>query len=87
MEYPTQTGELLFLFNSRYTPLISLSMFWGWGLGVAANPQYTIRMLCAKNEKTARWTVLGALILLAVLYFTLVHIGLGMRVLVPTLPM
>ena len=36
-------------------------------------------MLCAKNEKTARWTVLGALILLAVLYFTLVHIGLGMR--------
>lgn len=86
VKHPTQPGELLSLFNSRYTPLISLSMFWGWGLGVAANPQYTIRMLCAKNEKTARRTVLGALILLVVLYFTLVHIGLGMRVLVPTLP-
>lgn len=85
VDHPTQQGGLLSLFNSRYTPLISLSMFWGWGLGVAANPQYTIRMLCARDKKSARWTVLGALILLAVLYFVLVHIGLGMRVLVPHL--
>ena len=83
---PTQQGGLLSLFNSRYTPLISISMFWGWGLGVAANPQYTIRMLCARTEKTARRTVIGAMVLLAVLYFALVHIGLGLRVLVPTLP-
>lgn len=82
---PTQTGDLLRLFNSRYTPLISLSMFWGWGLGLAANPQYTIRMLCAPDSTTARRTVLGALALLALLYFALVHIGLGMRVLVPHL--
>lgn len=86
VNYPTQQGDLLSLFNSRYTPLISLSMFWGWGLGVAANPQYTIRMLCARSEKTARRTVIGAMVLLAVLYFALVHIGLGLRVLVPTLP-
>ena len=86
VEYPTQKGDLLSLFNTRYTPLISMSMFWGWGLGVAANPQYTIRMLCARSEKTARRTVLGAMALLAVLYFALVHIGLGLRVLVPSLP-
>ena len=86
VESVTQRGELLSLFNSRYTPLVSLSMFWGWGLGVAANPQYTIRMLCARDQKTARRTVLGAMALLAVLYFVLVHIGLGLRVLVPTLP-
>lgn len=85
VEYATRQGELLSLFNSRYTPLISLSMFWGWGLGLAANPQYTIRMLCARDARSARWTVLGALVLLAVLYFALVHIGLGMRVLVPSL--
>ena len=86
VESITRQGELLSLFNSRYTPLISLSMFWGWGLGVAANPQYTIRMLCARDQKRARWTVLGAMLLLAVLYFALIHIGLGLRVLVPFLP-
>ena len=83
---PTRTGELLSLFNDRYTPLISLSMFWGWGLGLAANPQYTIRILCARDKRGALWTVAGALILLALLYFALVHIGLGLRVLVPYLP-
>lgn len=82
----TQQGEMLALFNSRYTPMLCLSMFWGWGLGVAANPQYTIRMLCARDKNTARRTVLGAMALLAVLYFALVHIGLGLRVLVPSLP-
>ena len=55
-------------------------------MGLAANPQYTIRVLCAPNAVTARRTVLGALALLALLYLALVHIGLGMRVLVPYLP-
>ena len=83
---PTQEEGLLQLFNSRYSHIVSLSMFWGWGIGLAANPQYTIRVLCAPNAAAARRTVLGSLVLLALLYFALVHIGLGMRVLVPYLP-
>ena len=78
--------DLLSLFNSRYTPLISLSMFFGWGLGLAANPQYMIRVISARNPRSARWTVLGSIILLALLYIALVHIGLAARVLVPQAP-
>lgn len=85
-EAPTQKGQLLSLFGGRYTPLTSLSMFWGWGLGLAANPQYVIRLLSAKNERTALRTIFCSLTLLTFLYFLLVHIGLGMRVLVPTSP-
>lgn len=83
---PTQKGDMLALFGGRYTPLVSFSMFWGWGLGLAANPQYVVRLLGAKDSRTAQRTVLGSLLLLAVIYFLLVHIGLGMRVLVPSLP-
>lgn len=82
----SRQGSLLALFGGRYTPLISLSMFWGWGLGVAANPQYIVRLLGARDPRTARNTVLCSLGLLAVIYFALIHIGLGMRVLVPQLP-
>lgn len=85
VEAPTQKGELLSLFNDRYTPLVCFSMFWGWGLGLAANPQYLVRLLSARDSRTARRTVLFSLPLLAVIYFLLVHIGLGMRILVPTL--
>lgn len=82
----TQPGQLLALFGGRYTPLVSLSMFWGWGLGLAANPQYLVRLLGAQDSSTARKTILWSLVLLAFLYFALVHIGLGMRALVPSLP-
>lgn len=85
IQAPTQKGQLLDLFGGRYTPLVSLSMFWGWGLGLAANPQYVVRLLGAKDSRTARRTVWYSLALLAAIYFALIHIGLGMRVLVPTL--
>lgn len=85
VQAPTQKGQLLSLFGGRYTPLVSLSMFWGWGLGLAANPQYVIRLLGAKDSATARKTVFWSLGLLALLYFALIHIGLGMRALVPSL--
>lgn len=83
---PTEKGALLSLFGGRYTPLVSLSMFWGWGLGLAANPQYIVRILGARDRNTALRTVTWSLALLALVYFCLVHIGLGMRVLVPSLP-
>ena len=84
--YPTEPGGLLRPFGEGlFTPLMNLSMFCGWGLGLAANPQYTIRMLSAQNKKTARRTVLCSLGFLALVYFSLIQIGLGMRVLIPTL--
>lgn len=83
---PTSPGQLLQLFGGRYTPLISLSMFWGWGLGLASNPQYLVRILSAKDSRTARNTVLVSLAILAALYFALIHIGLAMRVMIPSLP-
>ena len=83
---PNQPGDLLALFGGRYTPLVSLSMFWGWGLGLAANPQYLVRLLGARDRKTAQRTVVYSLLLLAVIYFLLTNIALGMRVLIPSLP-
>lgn len=80
-----ERDPLLAPFGGRYTPMISLSMFWGWGLGLAANPQYLVRMLGASSGRDARRTVLGSLALLSLIYFALIHIGLGMRVLVPEL--
>lgn len=85
MAAPTQPGGLLRLFGGRYTPLVSLSMFWGWGLGLSANPQYIVRLISAKDERTAQRTIVWSLVVLAAIYFALVHIGLSMRVLVPTI--
>ncbi len=76
---------LLSLFGGRYTPLISFSMFWGWGLGLSANPQYIVRLLSAKDDRTAKRTILLSILILAIIYFALIHIGLSMRVLVPTM--
>lgn len=85
MSVPTKKGGLLALFSGRYTPLVSLSMFWGWGLGLSANPQYIVRLISAKDERTAARTIGVSLLVLALIYFALVHIGLAMRVLVPSL--
>ena len=82
----TGRGQMLRLFSGRSTPAVILTMFWGWGLGVAANPQYLVRLMSARDERTARKTLGVSLGLLAVVYFCLVHIGLAMRVLVPSLP-
>ena len=85
MSAPTEKGGLLSLFGGRYTPLVSLSMFWGWGLGLSANPQYIVRLISAKDERTACRTLGVSLLVLALIYFALIHIGLAMRVLVPSL--
>ncbi len=86
MEYSTEQGEYLKLFSGPYTPLLCFSMFWGWGLGLSANPQYLVRLLSARDEDTALKTVLGSLVILLVIYLALIHIGLALRILVPSLP-
>lgn len=62
-----------------------LTNFFGWGLGLAANPQYMIRILAAKDKRTAKKMIRCSLIFLAFLYFALTEIGLGLRLLFPQL--
>ena len=64
---------------------VYISMFFGWGMGLASNPQYMVRILAARDKKTAKHMILHALIFLCVLYFALTQIGLGLRILFPQL--
>ena len=34
-----------------YSPLMYISMFFGWGMGLATNPQYMIRIVAAKDKR------------------------------------
>lgn len=87
MSFATEKGDLLHLFGKGdFAPMMSLSMFFGWGLGLAANPQYAVRILGAKDKTTAKRMILWSLVILAFIYFALTSIGLGMRVLIPSLP-
>lgn len=65
--------------------LLYLTTFFGWGMGLAANPQYMIRLVAAKDRKTAKRTIIHALMYLVLLYFGLTQIGLGLRILFPQL--
>lgn len=75
--FENQTGKM--------EPLLYVSMFFGWGMGLASNPQYMIRMLAAKDKKTSKHMILHALLFLCVLYFALTQIGLGLRIVYPQL--
>ena len=52
-------------------------------MGLATNPQYMVRMISAGSKRTARRMILCSLAFLAVFYFVLTQIGLGLRVLFP----
>lgn len=65
--------------------LVYFTSFFGWGMGLATNPQYMIRLVAAKDKKTAKQMILYSLAFLALLYFGLTQIGLGLRVLFPQL--
>ena len=85
MDYSTERGDLLRIFgHGDFAPLMSVSMFFGWGLGLAANPQYAVRILASRDARSAKRMVWISLGVLVVMYFALVSIGLGMRVLLPS---
>ncbi|TGB01444.1 sodium:solute symporter family protein [Halobacillus salinus] len=69
----TSTGGLsIWLFISALFTL---------GLGVAANPQYAIRILSAESKKTAKRMMLFSLLFIVIIYISILIIGLGARTL------
>lgn len=66
--------------------LFTFSMMLGWGLGVAANPQYAIRIMSARNARTARSMLWISALIVGWIYVCTTFIGLGGKVLFPALP-
>ncbi|MFZ5966233.1 MAG: sodium:solute symporter family protein [Bacillota bacterium] len=82
----TEKGALLDPFSKGvYPPLMIITGFCGWGLGLAANPQYAIRIISAKNKKTAVKMICYSVFILAILYVGIFVIGMGSRVLQPSI--
>lgn len=63
--------------------MLTITSLFGWGLGLAANPQYAIRINSAKNTGTAVRMISYSVLLLAVMYLGIFVIGIGSRVLQP----
>ncbi len=61
----------------------SFAIALGWGLGVAANPQYCIRLMSCRNRRTAALTVAISSLAIAWIYLCLTLTGLGAKVLMP----
>lgn len=52
------------------------------GLGLAANPQYVVRIWSARNKRTAYRMIFISIILLSIAYLSLAIVGMGGRILV-----
>ncbi|HHW03604.1 MAG TPA: sodium:solute symporter family protein [Thermoanaerobacterales bacterium] len=84
---PTPRGGLLDIFCMGLQPPVYLfTSLFGWGLGLAANPQYVIRMISAKDKSVARKMVLFSIALLSAIYAFIIIGSIGLRVLIPTAP-
>lgn len=83
----TPEGSLVHPFAMGLQPPIFLiTAFCGWGLGLAANPQYAMRVLSARDTRTAVWMIGVAVLLLGFIYIAIILAGIGSRVLLPTAP-
>ncbi len=67
--------------NNLFSPFMILSTSLAWGLGTAANPQYIIRIASAKNRIIGMKMICLSVISMGFLYFGLMIIGIGSRVL------
>ncbi|MEN1761337.1 sodium:solute symporter family protein [Anoxynatronum sibiricum] len=82
----TAPGALLDPFaKGAYPPLLTFTSFFGWGLGLAANPQYAMRITSAKDTRTAIRMICLSVVLLAAMYLCMFIIGIGSRVLQPAI--
>lgn len=71
--------------NHLFSPIMIFTTSLAWGFGTAANPQYIIRITSAKNKKTGLKMICISTLVLALLYLGLIIIGIGSRVLEPTI--
>ncbi|GAU78304.1 sodium:solute symporter [Fusibacter sp. 3D3] len=84
--YYTPKASLLKPLAGGGMTLISLiSAFFAWGLGLATNPQYTVRIIAAKDTETALEMIKRSVAILFVTYIGIIIIGLGMRVIMPSI--
>jgi SSS family solute:Na+ symporter len=82
--YYTPKGSLLHPLAGGNMPLLTLiSAFFGWGLGISTNPQYTTRIIAAKDDKTAVKMIKTSIVILSFVYAGLILIGLGSRAIIP----
>lgn len=63
----------------------TFALMLAWGLGIAVNPQYSIRIMAARKRRDAYWMLCLAPVVLGWVYFSITLIGLGCRVLAPQL--
>jgi SSS family solute:Na+ symporter len=83
----TPAGGLLDLFcKGLQPPLYVFTSLFGWGLGLADNPQYVIRIISAKSNAVAKKMILFSLLILSAIYGFIIIGSLGLRVLIPTAP-
>lgn len=83
----TPKGGLLHPFcKGLQPPLYLLTSFFGWGLGLAANPQYIMRIISARNKKVAKKMIVLSLSLLTIIYLFMTIGAIGLRTLIPTAP-
>ncbi|WP_026368553.1 sodium:solute symporter family protein [Aminiphilus circumscriptus] len=74
---------MLHPWNQEWSPLVTLLMMLSWGLGVAANPQYAIRLLSARTARDAYTTLALSALIIGSIYVGLTIIGLASFVLLP----
>ncbi|MDF2654255.1 MAG: hypothetical protein K0R19_729 [Bacillota bacterium] len=67
-----------------FSPVMIMTTGMAWGLGTAANPQYIIRISSAKDKKTGILMICIAVYLLSLIYLGLMVVGMGSRVMAPT---
>ncbi|MDM8533169.1 sodium:solute symporter family protein [Clostridiaceae bacterium HSG29] len=83
--YYTEKGSLTHPLVKGAMPVLSLiSVFFAWGFGISTNPQYTVRIIAAKDDKTAINMIIKSIMLLTIIYSAVVLIGLGSRILIPS---
>ncbi|MDQ0483775.1 sodium:solute symporter family protein [Guptibacillus hwajinpoensis] len=80
------TDTYLALFPEGGLPFWTLiSAFFSLGLGVAANPQYAVRILSSRSKHVALKMIFLSAFFLVLIYFSIFVIGIGSRILDPDL--
>ena len=76
--------EMLHLWSGKWqNPLLIFLMMLSWGMGVAANPQYLVRLMAADSPETAGRMVCVAPFLVGWMYGALTFVGIGAFLLAP----